>query len=148
MPTFERIIPLLVYKDIQAAHDFLVRAFGFESGGVESNADGHPMHGEVRAGRRRSGCTESRQNMSLLRQVRRVPVSSSMSMTLTHTTTAPGHLARISIANRRTCHTANANTERVILRATGGGLRLRKSRQAEVFMTLSMLRKLARAGGS
>jgi len=50
MPTFERIIPLLVYKDIQAAHDFLVRAFGFESGGVESNADGHPMHGEVRAG--------------------------------------------------------------------------------------------------
>ena len=50
MLTFDRIIPLLVYKDIQAAHDFLVRAFGFESGGVERNADGHPMHGEVRAG--------------------------------------------------------------------------------------------------
>lgn len=50
MPAFERIIPLLVYKDIQAAHDFLVRAFGFESGGVVRNADGHPRHGEVRAG--------------------------------------------------------------------------------------------------
>jgi uncharacterized glyoxalase superfamily protein PhnB len=50
MPTFERIVPLLVYRDIRGAHDFLVEAFGFESGGVESNADGHPMHAEVRAG--------------------------------------------------------------------------------------------------
>jgi uncharacterized glyoxalase superfamily protein PhnB len=50
MPTIERTIPLLVYSDIQAAHDILVRAFGFESGGVERNADGKPMHGEVRAG--------------------------------------------------------------------------------------------------
>ena len=50
MCTLERIIPLLVYKDIQAAHDFLVKAFGFESGGVERNAEGQPIHGEVRAG--------------------------------------------------------------------------------------------------
>ena len=50
MPVFERIIPLLVYEDIPAAHDFLVEAFGFESGGVERNAEGQPVHAEVRAG--------------------------------------------------------------------------------------------------
>ncbi len=50
MPTFGRIIPLLVYEDIPAAHDFLVNAFGFEPGGVERNAEGQPIHGEVRAG--------------------------------------------------------------------------------------------------
>ena len=50
MPTFDRVIPLLVYRDIQAAHDFLVRAFGFESGGVERGPDGRPVHGEVRVG--------------------------------------------------------------------------------------------------
>ncbi len=51
MPDFERVIPLLVYRDIQAAHDFLVRAFGFESGGVARGADGRAVHGEVRVGR-------------------------------------------------------------------------------------------------
>ena len=51
MPTFERIIPLLVYEDIPAAHDFLVNAFGFEPGGVERNGQGQAVHGEVRAGR-------------------------------------------------------------------------------------------------
>ena len=50
MPPFERVIPLLVCRDIQAAHDFLVQAFGFESGGVERGADGQPVHGEVRVG--------------------------------------------------------------------------------------------------
>ena len=50
MPTLDRVIPLLVYRDIQAAHDFLVQAFGFESGGVECDADGKPVHGEVRVG--------------------------------------------------------------------------------------------------
>ena len=50
MPNLERIIPVLTYQDIQAAHDFLVQAFGFESGGVSRNADGQAVHGEVRAG--------------------------------------------------------------------------------------------------
>lgn len=50
MSTFARVIPLLVYRDIQAAHDFLVEAFGFESGGVERAPDGQPVHGEVRVG--------------------------------------------------------------------------------------------------
>jgi uncharacterized glyoxalase superfamily protein PhnB len=50
MSTFERVIPLLVYRDIGAAHDFLVRAFGFDSGGIVRGADGQVVHGEVRAG--------------------------------------------------------------------------------------------------
>lgn len=49
MPRIDGVNPLLVYEDIQAAHDFLVSAFGFTSGGVE-RADGRVVHGEVRAG--------------------------------------------------------------------------------------------------
>jgi MerR family transcriptional regulator, thiopeptide resistance regulator len=47
---FERVIPVLVYRDLAAAHDFLVRAFGFDAGGVYRDADGRAVHGEVRAG--------------------------------------------------------------------------------------------------
>ncbi len=47
---FERVIPILVYEDIPAAHDFLVEAFGFTSGGIERNAEGRAVHAEVRAG--------------------------------------------------------------------------------------------------
>jgi len=50
MPRFTRVIPLLVYADIPAAHDFLVNAFGFESGGVERHPDGVAIHAEVRVG--------------------------------------------------------------------------------------------------
>jgi MerR family transcriptional regulator, thiopeptide resistance regulator len=50
MPTIKRVIPTLVYEDIPAAHDFLVEAFGFTSGGVDRNAEGQPVHAEVRAG--------------------------------------------------------------------------------------------------
>jgi MerR family transcriptional regulator, thiopeptide resistance regulator len=50
MTSVDRLVPLLVYEDIAAAHDFLVDAFGFESGGVERNAEGDVIHGEVRAG--------------------------------------------------------------------------------------------------
>jgi hypothetical protein len=49
MSNFDRIIPVLTYRDIQAAHDFLVRAFGFNGAGVHRNAEGQPVHGEVRA---------------------------------------------------------------------------------------------------
>lgn len=48
--TIERIIPLLTYEDIAAAHDFLVGAFGFSSGGVHRTSEGKAVHGEVRAG--------------------------------------------------------------------------------------------------
>lgn len=50
MPTFQRVIPLLVFRDIEKAHDFLVEAFGFEPGGIERTPDGQPIHAEVRAG--------------------------------------------------------------------------------------------------
>ena len=49
-PSDTRAIPLLVYEDIAAAHDFLVAAFGFESGGVVRDDAGAALHGEVRAG--------------------------------------------------------------------------------------------------
>jgi uncharacterized glyoxalase superfamily protein PhnB len=50
MSTVDRVIPTLTYQDIPAAHDFLVKAFGFHGGGVSRNAEGQPVHGEVRAG--------------------------------------------------------------------------------------------------
>ncbi len=51
MVTAERVIPLLVYRDIQAAHDFLVDAFGFSPGSVEFGPEGDAVHGEVRVGK-------------------------------------------------------------------------------------------------
>lgn len=50
MSIFERVIPVLVYSDIPAAHDFLVKAFGFTAGQVERDTNGVPVHGEVRLG--------------------------------------------------------------------------------------------------
>jgi len=42
------VIPVLVYEDIEAAHDFLVGTFGFTSGGLHRSGDGTVIHGEVR----------------------------------------------------------------------------------------------------
>ena len=50
MSEIERIIPVLVYEDIAAGHDFLVEALGFTSGGIHRNPEGKPIHAEVRAG--------------------------------------------------------------------------------------------------
>jgi uncharacterized glyoxalase superfamily protein PhnB len=47
MPIPQRIIPILVYEDIEAAHDYLVKVFGFGAGGVERDGDGEVVHGEV-----------------------------------------------------------------------------------------------------
>jgi len=44
------VIPVLIYEDIEAAHDQLVRVFGFESDGVERLPDGTVVHAEVRVG--------------------------------------------------------------------------------------------------
>jgi MerR family transcriptional regulator, thiopeptide resistance regulator len=43
----QRTIPILVYEDIEAAHDYLVEVFGFGAGGVERDAAGQVIHGEV-----------------------------------------------------------------------------------------------------
>lgn len=48
MGNIERLIPVLVYEDIEAGHDYLVNVFGFESGGVERTPDGTVVHAEVR----------------------------------------------------------------------------------------------------
>lgn len=42
------VIPVLIYEDIEAAHDFLMAAFGFVSGGLHRDDDGTVVHGEVR----------------------------------------------------------------------------------------------------
>jgi uncharacterized glyoxalase superfamily protein PhnB len=44
------LIPVLVYADIEAAHNFLVETFGFTSGGIYRSDDGTVVHAEVRAG--------------------------------------------------------------------------------------------------
>jgi uncharacterized glyoxalase superfamily protein PhnB len=50
MPTSQRIIPLLVYEDIEAGHDFLVSAFGLQAGRIDRDNEGQVVHGEVHAG--------------------------------------------------------------------------------------------------
>jgi MerR family transcriptional regulator, thiopeptide resistance regulator len=50
MPTIERVIPLLVYEDIERAHDYLVRAFGFGLGNIERDGEGEVVQGELTAG--------------------------------------------------------------------------------------------------
>jgi uncharacterized glyoxalase superfamily protein PhnB len=44
------VIPVLVYEDIEAGHDYLVQAFGFTSGGLHRLDDGTVVHAEVRNG--------------------------------------------------------------------------------------------------
>lgn len=41
---------LLVYDDVAAAHDYIVRVYGLASGGIERDAGGRVIHAEVRAG--------------------------------------------------------------------------------------------------
>ena len=50
MSKIERLIPILVCENIPAAHDFLVDAFGFSSGGIHRTPKGQAVHAEVRAG--------------------------------------------------------------------------------------------------
>lgn len=50
MPTSQRIIPLLVYEDIEAGHDFLVSAFGLQAGRIDRDHEGQVVHGEVHTG--------------------------------------------------------------------------------------------------
>jgi len=50
MAVIDRVIGLLVYEDIPAAHDWLVKVFGLTPGGVYRDAQGSAVHGEVRAG--------------------------------------------------------------------------------------------------
>ena len=48
--TSASVIPVLVYEDIEAGHDYLVGTFGFTSGGIHRTDDGTVVHAEVRMG--------------------------------------------------------------------------------------------------
>jgi MerR family transcriptional regulator, thiopeptide resistance regulator len=50
MQNLPPVVPLLVCRDIERTHEFLVRAFGFEPGLIERSESGEVMHGEVHAG--------------------------------------------------------------------------------------------------
>lgn len=45
-----RVIPVLVYEDIEAAHNFLVSALGLRAGRIARDDEGHVVHGEVYIG--------------------------------------------------------------------------------------------------
>jgi hypothetical protein len=45
------VVPLLVYRDIERAQEFLVRAFGFAPGAARAGRDWRRQAGEVQAGR-------------------------------------------------------------------------------------------------
>jgi MerR family transcriptional regulator, thiopeptide resistance regulator len=48
--TVQRRISILVYEDIETAHDYLVRVFGLGAGPLERDGEGRVVHGEVQAG--------------------------------------------------------------------------------------------------
>ena len=45
------VVPLLVYRDIERAHEWLTGAFGFRAGLLERVESGAVVHGEVHHGR-------------------------------------------------------------------------------------------------
>jgi len=48
--TVNRRISILVYSDIEAAHEFLVNVFGLGPGELTRDGDGNVVHGELQAG--------------------------------------------------------------------------------------------------
>lgn len=48
--TVQRRISILVYADLEAAYDYLVRVFGLGPGQLTRDAEGRVVHGEIQAG--------------------------------------------------------------------------------------------------
>lgn len=48
--TVQRRISILVYADLEAAHEYLVRVFGLGPGTLTRDDNGTPVHGELQAG--------------------------------------------------------------------------------------------------
>lgn len=46
----DRRISILVYQDIEAAHDYLIRVFGLGPGEITRDPDGNAVHAEIEAG--------------------------------------------------------------------------------------------------
>jgi hypothetical protein len=119
-----RMIPLLVYEDIERAHDFLVRAFGFEPGDVERDADGNVIHGEVRSADHVIWLHCVTEEHDLASPTGGGPATSGlsfMSTTSTRTSLARDLPAHRLTANREIIHTVNASTGLAISRDTAGG---------------------------
>jgi uncharacterized glyoxalase superfamily protein PhnB len=106
------VIPILVYDDIEAAHDFLVGTFGFASGGLHRTGDGtvwlHAVAEEHQMATPR-GSTQSHGGLEVI--VEDVDA---------HYARSKAAGARIGVP-RQTSHTACANTAPEILRTTAGG---------------------------
>lgn len=49
-PTLDRRIAILVYDDLEAAYDYLIRVYGFGPGTVTRDGNGNAVHGEIHAG--------------------------------------------------------------------------------------------------
>lgn len=125
MPTFDRIIPVLTYRDIPTAHDFLVRAFGFAPGGVHRSAEGQPIHGEVRAGDapiwlHRATAEDHLDSRSP--SMSRIPDWLSTSMTSTRIISTLVRRVPTSTASPSISRMASVNTGLAIPKAIGGGL--------------------------
>jgi len=48
--TVDRRIAILVYEDIEAAHEYLIRVYGFGPGELMRDPDGNVVHGQIQAG--------------------------------------------------------------------------------------------------
>ncbi len=48
--TVNRRISILVYRDIEAAHDYLIRVYGLGPGEITRDPDGNAVHAEIQAG--------------------------------------------------------------------------------------------------
>lgn len=46
----QRRISILVYRDLEAAYEFLTRVFGLGPGTLDRDKEGHVVHGEIQAG--------------------------------------------------------------------------------------------------
>ena len=94
----ERVIPVLVYDDVAAAHDFLVDAFGMQSGGVMRDSTGQAVHGEVRAGEHAIWLHRTATEMQLV-SARTAPTASSG--LVVHVPDIDAHFARARSAGAR-----------------------------------------------
>ena len=94
----EKVIPVLVYDDIAAAHDFLVSAFGMQSGGVMRDGTGQAVHAEVRVGAHVVWLHRAASEMNLA-SARDMPASSSG--TVVHVADIDAHYERARSSGAR-----------------------------------------------
>lgn len=49
-PGVQRVNPIAIYQDLEAAYEYLTRVFGLGPGSLERDGAGRVVHGELRAG--------------------------------------------------------------------------------------------------